>query len=596
MRAIRYLAVFVPLAILACTGNGGDEAARDNPVDSTSPPAGAIVFAEVAAQAGLDFHHFNDRRNALLPEDNGSGLAFGDYDNDGFDDLFVPNLAGSVLLSREELAQRTGGKLFRNLADGTFEDVTTTAGLEHVGWHNGAVWADVDGDGWLDLLITGLDEIVLFRNLGDGSFENASVGAGLGRVDCIANGPALADFDRDGDLDLYVPCYVDFPWDRVPERPEVGGRPATMTTPADYPPQQDLFFENDGGGRFTEIAERSGLADSTGRGLQAVFADFDDDGWPDLYVSNDQSFDRLYRNQGDGTFEEVSIEAGTRDPRAGMGAAVADYDRDGRLDLFLTHWVGEDNALYRNLSEDGLLLFADTTIEHRLAPIDPALVGWGTGFFDFELDGDDDLLVVNGSTVEDEWTLEVLRDPKMIPQKMLLYQNVNGRFEDVSSTAGAAFGAPIVGRGASFADYDRDGLIDVAVLVHNGPILLLANRSPVQGHWLEIELVGEAPNRWAVGAKVTVESGGQSQIRQLLVGESWAGSNSPVLHFGLGGASEASRIEVRWPGGGVTETGPVGADRRIRLWKDRSGWTEVPAAPRPSRPWGEDQPTEETQR
>jgi len=198
--------------------------------------------------------------------------------------------------------------------------------------------------------------------------------------------------------------------------------------------------------------------------------------------------------------------------------------------------------------------------------------------------------------VEDEWTLEVLTDPKMIPQKMLLYRNVNGRFEDVSATAGAVFGELIVGRGASFADYDRDGLIDVAVLVHNGPVLLLANRSPAQGHWLEVELVGDAPNRWAIGARVTVESGELRRVRQLLVGESWAGSNAPVLHFGLGGAGEVSRIEVRWPDGSVTESGPVGADKRIRLWQDRSGWTEVPAAPRPSRPWGEDGPTEEAER
>ena len=532
--------------------------------------------------------HFGDRRNALLPEDNGSGLAFGDFDNDGFDDLYVANLAGSVLLPREELVEtRPGGKLFRNLGNGRFEETTAKSGLAHVGWDNAAIWADIDGDGWLDLVISGLDEITLFRNRGDGTFEDWSDEANLGAFECIGGGPAAADYDRDGDLDLYVPCYVDFPWERVDTRQIVGGRPATMTTPANYPPQQDLFFRNEGDGRFVEIAAEAGTIDPSGRGLQAVFVDLDDDGWQDLYVANDQSFDRLYRNLGDGTFEEAGRTAGTRDPRAGMGVAIGDYNDDQRIDLFLTHWVGEENALYRNESRDGVLLFGDETVEEGLAPADPALVGWGTGLFDFDLDGDLDLLVVNGSTVEDEWTLEVLSDPKMIPQKMALYERDGSRFEDVSERSGAIFGENLVGRGATFADYDRDGLVDVAVLVHNGPVRLLANRSAPRGGWLGVQLEATGGNRFGVGSRVTVTCGEHRRVRQLLAGESYAGSNSMTLHVGLGDCGEEPRVDVRWPDGSVTDIGSVASDRVVRIRRESGDWVEVPIESVEPRPWGE---------
>jgi len=527
-----------------------------------------------------------------LPEDSGSGLAFGDYDNDGWDDLYVANLAGPVLMNRDELRRtRQPGRLFHNRGDGTFVDVTERAGLKHVGWDNAAIWVDVDGDGWLDLVIAGIDEVALFGNLGVGAdgrvtFEDRSSEAGLGEMDCLAAGPTAADFDGDGDLDLYVPCYVDFPWDRARDRPLVGGRPATMTTPADYPPQRNRLFENSGSGRFRDIAEAAGVVDAEGRGLQAVFADLDDDGWPDLYVANDQSFDRLFHNQGDGTFLDVAARAGTRDPRAAMGVAIGDYDLDGAMDVFITHWVGEENALYRNLSIAGSLVFEDRTLEAALAPTDPSWVGWGTGLFDFDLDGDLDVFLVNGSTVEDEWTLEVLSDPKMIPQPMVLYEQETGVFRDRSACAGAAFAETIVGRGASFADFDRDGRVDVAVSVHNGSPLLLHNVSDRLGHWIGVQLSQPGPNPFAVGAKVTVESAGGTIVRQLLAGESYAGSNSLTLHFGIDNDTVRS-IEVRWPDGEFTRTGPLDVDRVWRVTRGRADASAVPRRRLPPRPWQE---------
>ena len=584
-----YALLGMPLVLsLACSGPIGDSAERQSP--QRSPDSCSILFEEVAAQAGLDFQHFSATRAALLPEDNGSGVAFGDYDNDGYDDLYIANLAGPVLLSRDQLrGTRQPGRLFHNQGNGTFVDVTRESGLEHVGWDNAVVWGDVDGDGWLDLILTGIDEVALFRNRGNGGdgrvpFEDTSLAAGLGSLNCMANGPSLSDFDHDGDLDLYVPCYVDFPWDRARQRPLVGGRPATMTTPADYPPQANRLFQNDGQGRFRDIAMEAGVVDAEGRGLQAVFVDLDDDGWPDLYVANDQSFDRLYRNQGDGTFVDVAPLAGTRDPRAGMGVAIGDFDLDGLLDLFLTHWVGEENALYRSFSAPGTILFEDRTFENGLAPVDSSWVAWGTGFFDFDLDGDLDLFVVNGSTIEDEWTLEVLTEPKMVPQPLRLYEQETAGFVDRSLCAGSVFGQNFVGRGASFADFDRDGRVDIAVSVHNGRPLLLKNSSATTGHWIGIQLAQQGHNRWAVGAKVVVHSGARTYVKQLLAGESYAGSSSTTLHFGLA-TDEITGVEVRWPDGEVTKTGPIPSDRVVRLRHEAQDWREVPLQPQDPQPW-----------
>ena len=535
----------------------------------------------------MSFLHFGAPRAALLPEDNGSGVAVGDYDNDGYDDVYLVNFAGPVLMAREELVEhRPPGRLFHNRGDGSFEDVTDATGLRHVGWGMGAVWVDVNDDGWLDLLITGIDEVRLYLSEAGLAFMDSSEDFGLGELPCLASGAAVADYDGDLDLDLYVPCYVDFPWERARDRPLVGGRPSTMTTPANYPPQRNFLFRNEGGRRFSDVTEEAGVADASGRGLQALFADLNGDLLPDLYVANDQSFDMLYRNRGDGTFIDVSAEAGTRDPRAGMGIAYGDFDGDGVEDLFLTHWVGEQNALYRNRSTAEFLLFEDVTYPTGLAPVDHAWVGWGVGFFDLELDGDLDLLVVNGSTIEDEWTLEVLSDPKMIPQPLRVYEQRQGSFEDVSSDAGAVFSRLIVGRGAAFGDFDRDGLVDAVVSVHNAAPLILRNTSDRIGHWLAIELEGSPPNRFAVGAKVEVWlDSDRSIVRHLLAGESYLSDSSHRLHFGLGAASDL-RVIVTWPSGTVEMYQGVPIDALIRLREGAEGWETVGPERRTPRPWG----------
>ncbi|MEM9596525.1 MAG: CRTAC1 family protein [Acidobacteriota bacterium] len=589
----------VTMALLTGCAPQGEEA-EGRTSEAAETPETSLRFEEVAGDAGLKFHHFGAVRAALLPEDNGSGLAFGDFDNDGFEDLYLANFAGPILMGRTELeAEREGGKLFHNQGDGTFRDVTETAGVGHVGWDNGVLWVDVDGDGWLDLLITGIDKIVLYRNRGDGTFEDQSVVAGLGALTCEAMGAAAADYDRDGDLDLYIPCYVDFPLDRARDRPLVGGRPGTMTTPANYPPQPNLLLRNDGTGRFENLAAEAGVDDPQGRGLQAIFVDIDDDGWQDLYVANDQSFDRLFRNR-EGTFEDVTLTAGTRDPRAGMGIGIHDVNGDGKVDLFLTHWVGEENALYLNASDDSGLLFEDRTFEEGLGPIGRDLVGWGTGFRDFDLDGRADLFIVNGSTVEDEWTLEVLSEPKMIPQKLMVYARGDGGYREVSAAAGDAFGELYSARGMSLADFDRDGLVDVAALVHNAQPLLLHNRSERLGRWLGVQLVGTDKNRWAAGSKVVVravgEDGGERRhTAWRVVGESYLGNHSATLHFGLGEAVEAE-VEVTWPDHSVSRFPSVTLDRTLIFDQASERFLEIPDEPSAPRPWGDTfSPRSETQ-
>lgn len=559
-----------------------------------SVPSAALAPKIRFEAENLSFLHFGASRAALLPEDNGSGVAIGDYDNDGYDDVYIVNLAGPVLMAREELvASRPPGRLFHNRGDGSFEDVTDATELKHVGWGMGAVWADVNDDGWLDLIVTGIDEVRLYLSQKGTRFTDASVEFGLGELPCFATGLALADYDGDLDLDLYVPCYVAFPWERARSRPLVGGRPSTMTTPADYPAQRNYLFRNDGGKRFSDVTNEAGVGDPDGRGLQVLFADLNADGLPDLYIANDQSFDKLYLNRGDGSFVDVSAEAGTRDPRAGMGIAFGDYDGDGVEDLFLTHWVGEQNALYRNLSTQDYLLFEDVTYPMGLAPVDQAWVGWGSSLFDVELDGDLDLLVVNGSTIEDEWTLEVLTDPKMIPQPLRIYEQREGRFVDVSAAAGEVFSELIVGRGAAFGDFDRDGLVDAVVSVHNGAPLILRNSSEPRGNWLAIELEGRSPNRFAAGAKVEVRIDATHKLtRQLLVGESYLSDNSYRLHFGLGKAATVT-VTVWWPSGEMQTFKGVPTDVTIRLRQGAERWDTVPAGRRTPRPWGVNENREE---
>ena len=545
------IASLIACALLVLAGCADEE--------PDAPPHGPIAFEDVTAASGVDFRHFNAVRGSVLPEDMGSGAAWGDVDGDGFEDLYLVNYAGPLLASLEEIRQRPGNRLFRNKGDGTFDDVTSTSGLTRSARDAAALLADLDNDGDPDLVVTGLDGCALYRNDG-GMFTDVTEGSGVDTVKGMALGPALGDYDLDGDLDLYIPCYVTFPTEKARDRRMVGGRPEPWTTPASYPPQPNVLLRNEGGLRFSNRAAEAGVVNERGRSMQAVFVDLDGDRYPELFVGNDQSPDILFHNKGDGTFEDVSMKSRLWDPRASMGVGVGDIDGDGDMDLHLTHFVQEPPALMRNDSRrpggdrPARLLFQDIADESGLLNAwYRSLVGWATALQDLDNDGDIDLIAFHGSTIEDELTQDVFTNPKLLPQRpMILANDGAGKLTDVRAGGGPVFEERIVARGGAFADFDQDGRVDAVVNVHNGPARLLRNTSPGHASWIRVRLVGKRSNRDGVGAVVEVDLGDRVLHRQVICGSSYLAGDSLAVSFGLGDATP-KRLMVTWPVSGQTQ-------------------------------------------
>ncbi len=527
--------------------------ARDLPPDYPR-----VTFSDVTAQAGITFRHFTGHRSSQLPEDMGSGAAWGDYDGDGWLDLYVVNAVGPLTAATPDEVARSPAHaaLYRNLGDGTFRDVSAEAGVQFRGWGMGATWADVDNDGRLDLFVTAYGDNVLYRNNGDGTFTDRTRAAGLGGRPGFWAGAAWGDYDRDGFLDLYVTGYVQYRQlaDQGATRQYDVEQPAGIN-PSSFEPESNLLFRNQGNGTFTEVAVRAGVANPTGRSLGAVWADFDDDGWPDLYVANDVSDNVMFRNLGDGTFADVSHAARVADYRGAMGLAVGDWDGDQDLDLFVTHWIAQENALYSNLRAElearGAYLrqpiqFTDEADRYGLGQIALDFVGWGTSFVDYDNDGRPDLFVVNGSTLEEK------RDRRLlVPMRSLLFWNrgAGDGFYDVSPVSGAYFKETHVGRGAAFGDYDNDGDVDVFIVNNGGPGLLLRNDGGNRQRWLGVALEGTKSNRFGVGARVRLVAGGTVQVREVGAQTSYLSQNSLIEHFGLGAANGVDTLEIRWPSG-----------------------------------------------
>jgi hypothetical protein len=534
-------------------------------------PNSPITFEDDAARAGVAFVHFNTNRHSLIPEDVGSGCAWGDFDNDGDEDLYLVNFAGRLLTPPEQLRRRPGNKLYRNDGHGKFTDVTAQAGADNAGWNNACLWFDYDGDGWLDLAVSHYEGVMLFRNTGQGAFEDATARAGLGALRRYFMGLCAADYDKDGDLDLYLCGYVKFSREKAAQRPLVAGRPAVWTNPVSYEAEPNTLLRNNGDGTFSDVTDHAGVANPKGKSMMALFADFDNDGWPDLYVANDVSTaDALFHNQRDGAFKEVSELAGTHDVRASMGLAVADVWHRGWLDLFATHWVAEDHALWKNVTPQfqgkAPLAFDDVSPACGLVGKPTAHVGWGCGLHDFDNDGWLDLMLVNGSTIEDELTKDVLTNPKLLPQVIELFRwdPAAQRLTQLHGEAGEVFTHHAVHRGAAFADYDQDGRLDAAILRLNEPALLLRNTSRA-GHWLRVKAVGAGKNKFAVGARVRVHAGGRTQMREVLCGSSYLGNDGFIQHFGLGGATQADWVEVTFPGGATRRQERVAANQLVTL-------------------------------
>ena len=521
-------------------------------------------FTDVAKQAGLTHpivYGGVDAKQYII-EVVGAGVAFLDYDNDGWLDMFV--LSGTRL---EGAPSGTTNRLYRNNRDGTFTDVTAKAGLTRTGWASAVTVGDYDNDGFDDLFVTYYGRNVLYRNNGDGTFADVTAKAGLSQpADRYGAGCTWVDYDRDGRLDLFVATYLDTTLEKLPKPGESSdcrwkGVPVNCG-PRGLPTGYVQLFRNNGDGTFTDVSRESGVARAGGAyPMTAVAADFDDDGWPDIYVACDSTPSWLFRNQQDGTFREEGLERGvalSEDglEQAGMGIAIGDYDLDGRIDVFKTHFSDDTNVLYRN---DGRGYYTDVTIRAGIG-VETRYVGWGAGMVDLDNDGLPDIFMVTGSVYP-----EVERVLPAYPFKTprLVFRNLgNGRFEELIDEAGPGVAAAHASRGCAFGDFDNDGDVDVLVWNMNEPPSLLRNDVTGKGHWLKVLLRGVRSNASAIGARVTVRYGGRTQVQDVTAQSSFYSVNDRRLHFGLGAATRAE-VTVRWPNGVAETIGAVDADQLV---------------------------------
>lgn len=513
------------------------------------------VFTE-AQDAGIDFTYLNGASGkALMVESTGGGCAWLDYDRDGWPDLYLGQ-GGDPAAPSEET--RPNDRLYRNQGNGSFHDVTTGAGIEEHGYGQGVVAGDYDNDGFEDLFVTNVGFNVLFHNQGDGSFQRAelTIPAAERRWSTSA---AWGDIDRDGDLDLYVARYCDYdPYHPKPCFRQNGS--AGTCHPKDVEPYPDELYLNDGTGTFRPVAQERGLYGPGNRALGVVIADFDNDDWPDIFVANDTTMNFLFINRQDGFFDERAAYLGCAvnvngSPQANMGIAVGDYDGNGFLDLYVTHFHSEWNTLYQNLGPNG---FHDVTAQANLAKPTMEKLGFGTVMADFDQNGLQELLVANGH-IDDVTDKGIEYEMKA---QLFAY---NGKvWDDTSGKGGAFFQKKTVGRAIASADYDQDGDLDVAYVPQNSKTTLLRNDSR-RGHWLKLRFVCKTSNRFGIGTRVTLHCGSSKWIQELAGGTSYCCSHEPVLIFGLGDLSAPCRLEIRWPNGATSSLNDVQVDQPLTV-------------------------------
>jgi len=525
----------------------------------------SVHYEDVAQEAGLTQKNVFGGKAAkdYILETTGNGVAIFDYDGDGRNDIF---LANGTRLKAEPTA--TPPQLYHNIGNGHFAEAGRAAGFTATGWAQGVCVGDYDNDGKPDLLVTYYGHNVLFRNAGHGKFEDVTKRAGL-PIEGIryGSGCSFVDYDRDGWLDLFVANYVDLDLEKTP-RPGTGdfcewkGIPV-MCGPRGLPKAHNVLYRNNGDGTFRDVSESAGILRPGGRySLGVAAADFDNDGWPDIYVACDMTPSLLFHNTHDGKFEERGSEAGVAFNfdgalQAGMGVAVGDYDGDGRLDIAKTNFSGDLTSLFHN--DDGRF-FTDMSREAGLGA--RQYLGWGVAFLDFDDDGWQDLVVANGH-VYPEVEGKKLGDTYLQPT--ILYRNGgDGKFKDLSAEAGPAFQVSRPARGLAVGDLDGDGRPEIVILNMNASPSLLKN-SRHGGHYLNISLEGTRSNRSAIGARVTVTANGRKRIDEVMSGGSFYSQNSLALHFGLGPSREVSDVEVDWPSGVVQHLGKSGVDRELKI-------------------------------
>jgi len=521
---------------------------------AASPQASdvAIRLVDVAEQAGITLLNLcGGPSKDYIVEVNGNGAAFFDYDNDGDMDVLIVN--GSTLSNIKHGGDQMVA-LFRNDAKGRFADVTPGSGLSARGWGMGTCIADYDNDGFQDVYVTAFGPNVLFHNNGNGTFTDVTARAGVGDPRWSTN-CTFADYDRDGDVDLYVANYLAFSELTVPRRGVSSNCKYmgidVMCGPKDLPGESDALYRNNGDGTFTDVTTAAGIVDPGHYGFAVIFSDLNDDGWPDIFVANDSVSNFLFRNNRNGTFSEIGLPSGLAlsgdgKAQASMGADVADYDGDGRLDVFVTNFSQDYNTLYHNSAEG---FFSDVSYQAGLAMPSLPYLGWGTGFADFDNDGLLDIFVANGHVYPEIDRLGL--GTTYLQRKQLFRNQGKGHFSDVSRDAGEGLLIEKSSRGAAFGDFDNDGDVDVLVVNMNDRPTLLRNDTHSSNNWLTLKLAGKSQNRDAIGARVWLEQDGPVQVAEVRSGGSYLSHNDMRVHFGLAERKKVPPVKVRWPDGAV---------------------------------------------
>ncbi len=523
-----------------------------------------VSFVNVAKQAGIVHKtiYGDEHKNKYLLETTGSGVAWFDYDNDGWLDLFFVN---GTRLAGFSKGQEPTSHLYRNNRDGTFRNVTKQAGLTRHGWGQGVCIGDYDNDGFEDLFISYFGKNALYRNNGDGTFTDVSEKL-AGAKTRWGSGCAFLDYDQDGKLDLFIANYIDLDLKTAPT-PETGPCLYKGMMVACGPPGlqggKNILYHNEGKGTFTDISDKAGITKTSGTyGLGVLTADFDNDGWMDIYVANDSAPAALYHNNKDGTFSDVGAEAGAAysgdgKPQAGMGVSAGDYDGDGLLDIFKTNFSGDTSTLYRNR---GKLTFDDVTFTSGIG-VNTRWLGWGCGFLDFDNDSWLDIFLVNGHVYPE---VEKLTTEAGYPQRKVLYQNLrDGNFKDITEKIGGALIEPTASRGSAFGDFDNDGDLDIVINpVNDFPVLLRCD-AKTGNNWIQVRTIGVKSNRSGIGARVRVTMGDRDLIDEVRSGGSYYSQNDLRVHFGLGKAAKVKTIEVRWPSGIVDTIGETVANQVV---------------------------------